>query len=754
MPTPTIQSLRHMKNVGVFADVVTGSFPHTFKPYNLVYGFNGCGKTTLSRLIESLGSGEPNKNLADDAEFSFLLSDGSAPSDANLANAASRFVAVFSEDYVEETLTWKEGTAKPIVYLGKEQAEFAQELVKLEAEETAAVSEDVLRSSEWSSAQRGAETRCRDTARLIAEELNLGRRYNAANLHSEYQTRSYSPTDKLEDEERKRLKEVINRSDLPDRLNDLTTPFGGDATFNLVANALAGQVEEIAIAALQKRKDALGWVEQGIQLHAGEQECLFCGNALLGARVQELQQALHAGFDTFASQLAAATDEAERFQEDCRQHKDSLASPSESLPTFRLAIASAKQELADELDAAIEVADHWLGALARKKANPDEPPVSHKLANTAWDDRMRTGYQRVNQLIAANNKALDNFASEQKAARDKIKAHHLADHQSGYNEAVALEADAKRKHETAASTLAELRRSIAALREQLRSHGSAAAELNRLLRSYLGHAHITLEAVDEGYRICRDGKVSRKPLSEGEKTAVAFCYFITSLASEGRQTADLIVVLDDPISSLDARAMTHVVSMIRRQFSTLTQLFVLTHNLDFMREMKKWLAKRYDKELAEFLFVETGIDGDGNRFSQIVKMPKLIREYESEYHYLYSLVKHLAEAPKDAERFAYLMPNAIRKVLDIFLAFKDPGASGLEPKVDKLLQENPSLDASQVKAMERLAQLESHSESIGDMTTFSAYTLTQVADAARCLLQVVEIVDPKHKEAMDRLCRV
>jgi wobble nucleotide-excising tRNase len=241
-------------------------------------------------------------------------------------------------------------------------------------------------------------------------------------------------------------------------------------------------------------------------------------------------------------------------------------------------------------------------------------------------------------------------------------------------------------------------------------------------------------------------------LSEGEKTAVAFCYFLTSLASEGRKIGELVIVLDDPISSLDTRAMTHVVSVVRRTFSNPTQLFVLTHNIDFMREMKKWLHNKKQKGQASFLFIETQVSKDGSRNSKIVEMPKLIRDYESEYHYLYSLVKSLAENPGQFENVSYLMPNAIRKVLDIFLAFKDPGASGLEPKVDKLIADYADLDGVRVKAMERLAQLESHSESIGDVTTFSAYTLEQIADAAICLMQVIETADSKHKQAMDRLC--
>lgn len=172
-----------------------------------------------------------------------------------------------------------------------------------------------------------------------------------------------------------------------------------------------------------------------------------------------------------------------------------------------------------------------------------------------------------------------------------------------------------------------------------------------------------------------------------------------------------------------------------------------------MREMKKWLGRRATEDLSEFLFIETGLNTDGKRYSNIVKMPKLIREYESEYHYLYSLVKALADDPNGFERFAYLMPNAIRKVLDIFLAFKIPGGMGLGSKVEKLLVDNSSLDAAQVKAMEQLAHLESHSESIGDVITFSAYTLEQVADAARCLMNIIATVDPSHGKAMDRLCR-
>jgi wobble nucleotide-excising tRNase len=276
--------------------------------------------------------------------------------------------------------------------------------------------------------------------------------------------------------------------------------------------------------------------------------------------------------------------------------------------------------------------------------------------------------------------------------------------------------------------------------------------LNKLLKSYLGHHKITLAPTEQGYQICRDEKPSNKPLSEGEKTAVAFCYFVTALTAEGRKIEDVIVVIDDPVSSLDTRAMSHVVGMIRLRFSKCTQFFVLTHNLDFMREMKKWLnKKRLDGE-ASFLFVETRIYDDQTRSSKIVEMPALIREYESEYHYLFSLACMLVGDPGKAGGFLYLMPNAMRKVLETFLAFKQPGYADLQG-LEKILELHPEIDAERVKAMEVLVQAESHSQNIGDSVSFSAYTLEQITDATQTLLALIEVADKPHYDRMRKLCK-
>jgi wobble nucleotide-excising tRNase len=210
------------------------------------------------------------------------------------------------------------------------------------------------------------------------------------------------------------------------------------------------------------------------------------------------------------------------------------------------------------------------------------------------------------------------------------------------------------------------------------------------------------------------------------------------------------------IPSLDARAMTFVFSLIKSKLDGCAQLFVLTHNIDFMRENKKWLNKRFrhDKDkTAEFLFVERFQGQDGQGRAKIVPLPSLISEYDSEYHYLYGLVFGLVDRPADFERFQYLMPNAIRKVLEIFLAFKIPGSAGLGDKINQVMRKYPQLEEGRIRAVEQLAQLESHADNIGDVTTFSAFTLEQVRQAASALLELIKVMDEAHSADMDRLAR-
>ena len=100
----------------------------------------------------------------------------------------------------------------------------------------------------------------------------------------------------------------------------------------------------------------------------------------------------------------------------------------------------------------------------------------------------------------------------------------------------------------------------------------------------------------------------------------------------------------------------------------------------------------------------------------------------------------------------YLLPNTLRKLLETYLAFKRPGFSDLNG-LPSLLESNDALDKTRVRALEALAQSESHSQSIGQTVTFSQYTLEQIVDASKAFLHLVELTDPLHFERMEKLAQ-
>lgn len=248
------------------------------------------------------------------------------------------------------------------------------------------------------------------------------------------------------------------------------------------------------------------------------------------------------------------------------------------------------------------------------------------------------------------------------------------------------------------------------------------------------------------------------PLSEGEKTAVAFCYYLTKLEEDGRRKKDVIAIVDDPISSLDTKALNYAFSLLKRTLTDTSQLVVLTHNMDFMNEAKKWLKSRaYPRDTtkqpdASLFFIAIAVSPCGTiRSASIEELPVLLREYDSEYQYLFSLIFLFSEGR--ADEFAYLMPNAMRKVLEVFLAFKCPGSRGVESKLEQSIVRDCGVDPASIAALGRLSNVESHGDSLDDLITLPSMTIEESKSAAACLFQLIETLDLEHFKGMKPLSR-
>ena len=122
-------------------------------------------------------------------------------------------------------------------------------------------------------------------------------------------------------------------------------------------------------------------------------------------------------------------------------------------------------------------------------------------------------------------------------------------------------------------------------------------EINRLLKSYGFLNFKIVPASEKGfYQIEReDGTAAEHTLSEGEITFITFLYYL-QLAnggiSEDTINEDRILVIDDPISSLDSNVLYIVSTLIKEiikavkiNTGNIKQIILLTHNVYFHKEV-------------------------------------------------------------------------------------------------------------------------------------------------------------------------
>jgi wobble nucleotide-excising tRNase len=386
-------------------------------------------------------------------------------------------------------------------------------------------------------------------------------------------------------------------------------------------------------------------------------------------------------------------------------------------------------------------------------ASQEIPDNATKLLGHDWSVRFIDATRRLLTVISEHNSINDQFKQRKDAAANALKAHVLLAEQASYRQLKRNAAEAEEEFQKAQEAAKVLVEKAEALRKEIRKHGIAAGELNKLLHEYLGHNSILLEAKEEGYQLVRaDGSIAQN-LSEGEKTALTFCFFLTQFSAEGRDKKILVIVIDDPISSLDGNAQTYAFGLIKKHTKRVAQVILLTHNLKLMHMAKRAFFRGVnfaDTVPQGLLFVDCRDDGKGSRESALVKMPSHLAKYDSEYQYLFSVVFEASD--KQSTDYLYLLPNAIRKLLEIFTAFAAPDKASFAEALFDDSGKIKGLDQAEMNQLERVCQIESHGD-IEAVNSLPALTVEESHRAANGAMKYIRERDKKHYDAMLRIVR-
>ena len=720
----------------------------------MFYGWNGTGKSTLSNLFRSI-----EKRIAiTEGEVEFQISGNQVEASTIPTALGLPQVRVFNKDFVEDNVFTSDGTVTPIFFLGEENIEKQKQVKRLKGDLDQAEEEGRAKNAEKRRLENVFDEFKKGRAKSIKDQLSSS---GGNNPYNNYDKRSY----------RMKIDELLNLSDTEKKAkilcaSDLNAqkrkiesvpldklqllrfgyPDSQQLTDRVVA-LLKKTVVSSVIEILKNDQELAEWVKTGLAKHTRDHssDCLFCGQPLPDGHIQELEAHFNDKYDAFINEIVGQS----AIVESAIEVLDSCVPPSQlSLyGDLKDEYEARCQDLSNEVGGLKKYLKSLLAALQDKAQKPFQSVEGNFDVITGSTEVISD----VNAVISKHNQETDNFQTAISAARmaieESLVVQSLPEYQQKRDAVDVVVAALK----VASDRSVKLSREIREVEKDIEEHRRPAAELNNDIRSYLGRDELAFEIQGNGYQISRNGTPA-KNLSEGEKTAIAFLYFLTSLRDKSFPLKKGIVVIDDPVSSLDCNALFYAFGFMKARTRDAGQLFIFTHSHPFFRQVKNWfkhLPGQNKKDVSvrpgRFYMLTRNVSDDDS--ASISKLDSLLCEYESEYHYLFSLVYEAANSKEDVGlQQNYHLPNIARRLLEAFLAFRRPSESGgLRQQLDSI-----DFDVAKKTGILRFLHTHSHADQISD-PEHDPSILTETKQVLNDLLCLIQTDDRRHFDEMKEL---
>ena len=769
-----INKISKLKNFGIFHNFSWKAELPEFKKFNLIYGWNRSGKTTISRAFAScekkcVYDEEKFKQYPENGEFEIKASNNTTIKNTNVSTS-SLPVKVFNKDFIDENISFDPlNSSNPIVYVSEEDIKSKGNLEKLKSYQV--FLESALgEAKEKKKRKEGAKSDFltglgREIANVLFDKsynkTKAEKKINSVGIDN-FADKELSDNERREYEETSKSEPRNKQTPLPEyqfvfsfdgeRIDDFQKIF--DAVKRLTS-------KEIVSETLDRLKDDQilnNWVKQGFDLHKEkkeEQKCLFCQKSLDDDFLSTLSKHFSKDYEDLQNVINRLKGEIEKIK-----LAEITVKNNDLYPNLREQYASK----AGELNAVIKKINIWLhdaySKLKEKRnnplvfvASPEKPENFFVLHNKLVGE--------LNNIISDHNEKVINHGKEVEKAREKLELHLIAVALSNQNYKELNEEleHAEVGEAKALGAVTENNSQISKLEEETSNIGKAIGEINKHLKEFFGREEIKLELDQnrKGYTIKRYGQPA-KNLSEGEKTAIAFSYFIVKVKEKEFKIRDGIVFIDDPISSFDSNFIYHCFSLISTHFKDVGQLFISTHNFQLFNLVKDWLINKNEhrkgdkkKAKSEFFMVENFIESDVRK-AKLVELDKTLRNHKSEYHFLFAKLKEFSEKQDTEYEDFYTIGNMARRFFDIFVDFKVPKSGDQRSKIEILLKSINDAEEkiSPVEAGKVYKLINEFSHNSDPTSIIEHKDKRESKESVKILLNIVKESDPKHYEILEK----
>lgn len=606
-----LEKISKVVNVGRFTSLTSDA---AFGPLTLIYGANGQGKTTLASVLRSLKTGLKDYIL----ERATLGETGEPQVELRFDGAELKFTGKAWNKTAAELEIFDTTFITDNVYTGNhvdtEHRKNMYDVVVGGAAVTLARRVDQIDGDSRAVAARvrDAEDQLRRViqAPLSLDEFLALKPEKGIEKLIEQATVRLGALRKSQEILRRRELQAVALPVLSERVRDALRPS---------AEKIATTVEKLVREHIEGRLDEHGeeWLSQAVGYLGEEKDCPFCAQSTKGVdQVKAFQQYFSDAYQQQGVAVQQAINELEQTLGEA-----AFARCQRTL----LENDAAVQLWADLSDLGYarlspeKIEGKWrnlrevvAAALKRRLSNPAEKAPNDRKLKAALKD-----FEDVTRLITTHN---DNvrLANEEIA---KLKA------QTGATKQADVEGELRRlrnvqirqTHEVdvLCSGLVAARADKAAFEKE---KTAAKAELDGLSKDVLTEYEAAINALLAQFGVAfaltgtrpsfQGGKASstyqlainstvfelgsagskapspsfRTALSAGDKNTLALAFFLARLQRDP-ELSKKVIVLDDPVSSLDANRAAQVLQQIRALASTAAQVVVLSHDPVFLKQL-------------------------------------------------------------------------------------------------------------------------------------------------------------------------
>ncbi|WRE24499.1 AAA family ATPase [Helicobacter pylori] len=673
-----------------------------FKDYNVIFGNNGCGKTSLTRAFELLIS--KNKHIekyrtistaeSPSIEFEFKDESYTIEPDSNIG-APSFKVEIYNSDFLHNNtpLNSEFGLKKldngTIILEGSVLGEETKEINQLKdykgkVEKRQKKIKDENSTETLITKQKSEIEKCdkeiekirrkvtSKTIPITLDEIEINNFCEVSKNKFKVQEDALTNLKKDFDELNEAMKKFddLKEMELPKDYQTIKDKL--ESLFSFDIDKEVGQVSE----KIKEHISKVGreFIEKGIELQKEmpDNACPFCTQEITNNIIQAYTSYFNKRIEQFNQDSLEVSGTLKKILEQWNI-KEILQSFERFEPFIKKDSSTNKESLENALEQIKVLLEELQKEVVKKEGakNKEEfQKIDKKLLEIQENIQKHVNETRkiLNEKKKQKEK-LEKLKTKLKEARIKKAKHDSYDWQKSKEEAKRKLSVLNRGHERLKCLLEKIDNKLKKLNEQKRPD-------IKIINSYLKALNLPKYSLDKDYRIvlnsdALENSKAEMILSDGEKTTLVFAYFLARLKLfyKKEDLKDLVVVIDDPISSLDEQRIyntSYIVAKINQELAgealkdeDKAQVFVLTHNHTFMARLINMVGKH-----ARYFQLERH---QGQL--KIVCKNEVVGYFDTFYLLLFKEVYEFAKKEKVQDDFkeAINYGNKVRILLESFL---------------------------------------------------------------------------------------